>query len=334
MLDSGIKSNPLISVIIPVYKVEEYLNKCVDSVLNQEFKEIEVLLINDGSPDNCPVICDEYARVDQRVRVVHQKNGGLSVARNTGINVARGVYLMFLDSDDYWDGSGCLHNLVESIAENDAELILYGVQDLDYFTNKRRITRTGYNIEELRLNRDSAIKSLFKKRQFPRAVWTLAIKREFVIKNQLYFEKGLRAEDIDWLVNVFMHATSFDAVNDAFYIYVINRPGAITSTSYANRVKYILYSVRKWMLVLESDRSPVNRLLLSYLANQYIISFLYFARVPRQNRKELLPEIKQYKPILIYAGRGRGYISKILINILGIQTGAAVLLRMYRMSIK
>ncbi len=334
MPTSGIKSNPLISVIIPVYNVEEYLNKCVDSVLNQKFHDIEVILINDGSPDNCHAICDKYARLDKRVSVIHQENGGLSDARNTGINAARGNYLMFLDSDDYWEGNDCLHNLIQRISENDADIMLYGVQDNDYFTNKRRITRTGYNIEELRLNGEAAIKSLFRRRQFPRAVWTLAIKREFVINNQLYFEKGLRAEDIDWLINVFLHATSFDAVNDAFYIYLTNRPGAITSTSYANRVKYILYSVRKWMPVLESDRSQVNRLLLSYLANQYIISFLYFARSPRQNRKELLPDIRQYKPILKYADRGRGYLSKILINLLGIQTGAAVILRMYRMSIK
>ncbi len=131
-----------------------------------------------------------------------------------------------------------------------------------------------------------------------------------------------------------MHATSFDAVNDAFYIYVTNRPGAITSTSYEKRVGYMLFSVRKWMPVLESDLNPVNRLLLSYLAIQYIISYLYFARVPRQNREELLFQLKQYKPILRYATGRKSIISKILINTLGIQVGAAVLLRIYRLSVK
>ena len=328
------KSNPLISVIIPVYEVENYLNKCVESVLNQEFKNIEVILINDGSPDSCPAICDKYARLDERVIVIHQVNAGLSDARNTGINASQGDYLMFVDSDDFWEGSDCLHNLVDSIGAKDPELILFGVQDHDYFTNNRRITRTGYNIPELRSDKETAIKSLFKRRQFPRGVWTLAVKREFVIQNQLYFVKGLRAEDIDWLINVFLHATSFDAVNDAFYIYVTNRPGAITSTSYEKRVGYMLSSVRKWMPVLESDLNPVNRLLLSYLAIQYIISYLYFARVPRQNREEMLFQLKQYKPILRYATGRKSIISKILINTLGIQVGAAVLLRIYRLSVK
>lgn len=332
MHDSGKRPNPLLSVIIPVYNVEEYLIKCVDSVLNQEFDNIEVILINDGSPDSCPAICDEYARTDQRVIVVHQENIGLSGARNTGINASQGKYLLFLDSDDYWEGGNCLQNLVLRIAANDTDLILYGVKDSDYFTNERRVTRTGYNLKELRLNREAAIKSLFRKRLFPRAVWTLAIKREFVIQNQLYFVNGIRAEDIDWLINVFMHAGSFDAVQDSFYIYVTNRPGAITSTSYADRVNYILYSVRKWMPVLESDLNPVNRLLLSYLAIQYIISYLYFARAPGQNRKELIPALKQFKPILKYVDGRKSYISKICINILGIQKGAVVLLKLYRFS--
>lgn len=334
MHDSGKRPNPLLSVIIPVYKVEDYLNKCVDSVLNQAFDNIEVVLINDGSPDGCPAICDEYARTDQRVKVVHQENIGLSASRNTGINESRGEYLLFLDSDDYWEGSDCLQNLVLRIAANNPDLILYGVKDKDYFTNERRVIRTGYNVNELRLNREEAIKSLFKTRLFPRAVWSLAIKREFVIQNQLYFVNGIRAEDIDWLINVFMHAVSFDAVQDPFYIYVVNRPGAITSTSYADRVNFILYSVRKWMPVLESDLNPVNQLLLSYLAIQYIISYLYFARSPRQNRKEMISVIKQYKPILKYAYGRKSHISKICINILGIQIGAVVLLKLYRYSTK
>lgn len=91
----------LISVIIPVYNVEEYLCRCVDSVLDQTYRNTEILLVDDGSPDNCPAICDEYARQDARVRVLHQENKGLSGARNAGIDVAKGQWLAFVDSDDY-----------------------------------------------------------------------------------------------------------------------------------------------------------------------------------------------------------------------------------------
>lgn len=91
----------LISVIIPVYNVETYLCRCVDSVLDQSYRNIEVILVDDGSPDGCPAICDEYARQDDRVRVIHQENAGLSGARNAGIDAAKGAWLAFVDSDDY-----------------------------------------------------------------------------------------------------------------------------------------------------------------------------------------------------------------------------------------
>ena len=91
----------LISVIIPVYKVEKYINRCVESVLVQNYHNIEVILVDDGSPDNCGIICDKYAETDSRIKVIHKKNGGLSDARNAGLDIATGQYICFIDSDDY-----------------------------------------------------------------------------------------------------------------------------------------------------------------------------------------------------------------------------------------
>ena len=93
----------LVSIIIPVYKVEKYLNKCVESVVNQTYKNLEIILVDDGSPDNCPEMCDEWAKKDSRIKVIHRKNGGLSAARNSGIDIAKGEYFCFVDSDDYVD---------------------------------------------------------------------------------------------------------------------------------------------------------------------------------------------------------------------------------------
>lgn len=93
--------NPLISVIVPIYNVEKYLARCVDSIVNQTYKDFELILVDDGSPDNSGKICDEYAKKDSRIKVVHKKNGGLSDARNAGMAVATGEYISFIDSDDY-----------------------------------------------------------------------------------------------------------------------------------------------------------------------------------------------------------------------------------------
>ena len=126
----------LISVIIPVYNVEEYLRECIDSVLNQTFSDFEVILVNDGSTDSSGEICDEYVEKDERVTVIHQKNGGLSVARNIGLSEANGKYVYFLDSDDYIS-ENALATLL-NIAENDSSDIVFfdavSFTDTDDFT--------------------------------------------------------------------------------------------------------------------------------------------------------------------------------------------------------
>ena len=91
-----------ISFILPVYKVEKYLDECVESIVSQTYRDIEVVLVDDGSPDNCPVLCDQWAKKDQRIKVVHKPNGGLSDARNAGLDNATGDYVIFVDSDDFW----------------------------------------------------------------------------------------------------------------------------------------------------------------------------------------------------------------------------------------
>lgn len=95
--------NNLLSVIIPVFKAEKSLCKCIDSIIRQSYKNLEIILIDDGSPDNCPAICDDYARKDNRIKVIHKQNEGVSCARNTGLENASGEYIAFVDSDDYID---------------------------------------------------------------------------------------------------------------------------------------------------------------------------------------------------------------------------------------
>ena len=116
---------PLISVIVPIYKVEAYLRDCVDSILAQTYRNLEVILVDDGSPDNCGAICDEYAEKDSRVTVLHKVNGGLSDARNAGMAACGGEYLMFVDSDD-WLAEDSVATLYELICRTGAELAIGG----------------------------------------------------------------------------------------------------------------------------------------------------------------------------------------------------------------
>ena len=97
------RDRPLVSIIVPVYNVERYLNRCIKSIITQEYKELEIILVDDGSLDGCPLLCDKWAEQDKRIRVVHQANSGLSAARNTGLEMMSGEYIAFVDSDDYLD---------------------------------------------------------------------------------------------------------------------------------------------------------------------------------------------------------------------------------------
>jgi len=120
-------ANPAVSVIVPVYLVEPYLRRCADSVLAQTLTDIEVILVDDGSPDNCPAVCDEYARRDSRVRVIHQKNGGLGSARNAGLAEASGEYIAFVDGDDFID-PGMYGHMLSAIRNNQADICICGYQ--------------------------------------------------------------------------------------------------------------------------------------------------------------------------------------------------------------
>lgn len=111
---------PMVSVIVPVYKVEQYLNRCVESILDQTYGNFELILIDDGSPDECPQMCDEWGRKDPRVKVIHQKNMGLSAARNAGLDICSGQYIVFVDSDD-WISNDALEYLLRLIKDNNAD---------------------------------------------------------------------------------------------------------------------------------------------------------------------------------------------------------------------
>lgn len=190
-----------ITIIVPIYKVEKYLAKCIDSILNQTFKEFELILVNDGSPDSCGEICEEYSIRDKRVKVIHKKNGGLSSARNAGINIARGEYIAFVDSDDF------IHKNMYEILYTNAINTSSDIVICDYFiVSEKEIIqdescqikiqpKTFTNIEALReLYRDDRIKfvvawnKLYKKSLFSKLRYKEGRihEDEFIIHTILY----------------------------------------------------------------------------------------------------------------------------------------------------
>ena len=212
---------PEVSVIVPVYKVEPYLHRCVDSILAQTFTDFELILVDDGSPDNCGAICDEYAAMDRRVRAIHQENGGVSKARNSGLDAAVGKYVYFCDGDDYVEKE-LLKDAVQAMAGYD--MVVFNRDDVDVNDCLVRCA-TDYHIESEKWNK-LEYRSVFLTLNFFRweigsTVWCRLFRREIIDRNVLRFpENTVIAEDIYFVFCYLLYSNSVCVIPGVYYHYV------------------------------------------------------------------------------------------------------------------
>lgn len=181
----------MISIIIPIYKVEQYLDECVTSIINQTYKDLEIILVDDGSPDSCPQMCDEWAKKDARIKVVHKKNGGLSSARNAGLKVATGEYIGFVDSDDYVDGS-MYEDLMQVMNQNEKTMVVSSpiIRNTDGVFTPYKVGT--YDYKDGDTMSFSEYMKLFLCMNMDATVWNKLYKREFI---QTMFREGRNNED-------------------------------------------------------------------------------------------------------------------------------------------
>ena len=293
---------PYFSIIIPVYNVEKYIDKCIYSVIEQEYKNFEIILVDDGSPDRCPEICDEYAKKDSRIRVIHKVNGGLSSARNCGINIATGEYILFLDSDDFWNSKKALMNLYDSLKNEDIDVLVYNNIERSCITNKEKVCDRIYDVGFMEnASKEETLKYLLQNNLFPGAAWLTVTKRKMLINKKLYFIEGIKAEDIDWLIKVYLEADTFSAINEAFYVYLKYRNDSITGTADAKSIDDLLYTIGLWQNKLRDDSNKYiandfNRL----LGWHYACDLLVYNNLNRNQKKEYKKKLKVYKYMLKY----------------------------------
>ncbi len=166
--------NEKISIIVPVYKVEQYINECINSVIRQTYKNIEIILVDDGSPDKCPNICDDFAKKDKRIKVIHQKNKGLSGARNTGIKISTGKYICFVDSDDFI-ADDYVEFLYNNLIYNNVDISMCGF--VDYYSESKKVCKLVKNIKKIYKKEEAQI-YLNILGYFDVASWNKLYKRE------------------------------------------------------------------------------------------------------------------------------------------------------------
>ena len=287
---------PLFSIIVPVFKVEEYLEKCIDSILSQSFQDFELLLIDDGSPDRCGEICDSYATKESRVKVRHKKNGGLSSARNEGLDMAKGDYVMLVDSDDYINDPQGLETIADRIRQKGEDIILYGCKNQNIVTSKSYISRGGYNMNVIdKEDKNATLLYLYNSNNFPGSAWIMVTRRYLIENIPLRFVTGETAEDFFWNENLLYHAKSIGAVDLPLYTYIIGRSNSITSGSSVAGIKGMMHAVSDW-------RNKTNKEgligITRFLARTYTISLMSWNNLEKDERKETLPLLQANKDIL------------------------------------
>lgn len=216
---------PLVSIIVPVYKVEPFLQKCVDSIVNQSYQHIEIILVDDGSPDKCPTICEELKKTDSRIKVVHQNNQGLPKARRSGFQISTGDYIFFVDSDDYIH-KDCIEILISHAIKSNADVTVAGIYNVygDYLKVIPRLKSGVYGkkaIEQL-LSRDYLFNHKTKVSSYPLYAWGKLIKKEVM---DGYFEVSTQFrywEDIPSTFFLMKKINSLEIVDDNLYYYVIH----------------------------------------------------------------------------------------------------------------
>jgi len=305
---------PKVSIIIPIYNVEKYLDRCVKSILSQTLKEIEIILVDDGSPDGCPAMCDEYAKQDSRIKVIHKKNEGLGFARNSGLEVATGEYVAFVDSDDFVDLQMYERLFVTAKKQNLDTCYCGFIRHYENGSVKTKIEVSNYtefngnnSISDFLLDMVGPEPSFRSDVKYMMCVWKAIYSKTLIDKYKIRFcsERQFVSEDIIFHLDYLPKASKVGFIPDNLYYYCINGTTTLSNTysrEKFERNKTFLKEVKRKLDVLY----PTN----VYLNHYYRMCFLYLRvsitqeinsqQYPNKNNvKELLND-EFFKPMLKY----------------------------------
>ena len=317
-----------LSFIIPIYNVEKYLPQCVDSILSQTYTDFEVILVDDGSPDSSGKLCDAYAQKDARVRVIHKPNGGLSDARNAGLDVAHGDYVIFVDSDDFWIKNDSLSNLM-GVVEQHSECGFIGFNCSYYYEDNDSFVKwVAYNDSIGHpIDKDVAMHTLVASGTMPMSACLKVISRKVLQDNQLYFKKGLLSEDIPWFIDLLEKSSKCMFVNEYVYAYRQNRVGSITTTGGERNFNSLLLILQNELDKLEecSFSEQAKNDLRSFLAYEVCILLAMISSLPTAIQQEKRQEVVNYKWLLNYTSNPKVKKASLINKLFGIRVTEWVL---------
>lgn len=309
-----------LSIIIPIYKVEDYLRECIDSVLSQTFKDYEILLVNDGSPDSCPQICDEYASKYDFIRALHKPNGGLSDARNYGLRNASGDYVIFLDSDDFYQHNDFLESVMSATANGSKDAVFF--QRTVFYDGVEKSYRNLplYDVNWMSLSGDEMFYALASHDRLDASACMKATKRSILLKNNLFFKKGIYCEDIEWFSRYVPCVNNIAIINKPDYMYR-KRVGSITASLKEKNVRDLFYTIDAHAeCIKNSNLSDCKKVaLLCYLSYQYyiVLGLCVFVGMKGRAKYSFIKACNKYKWISKYSISPKTKKSGLVFKLLG-----------------
>ncbi len=313
----------IISVVIPVYNVKPYLERCVNSVLCQTYKDLEIILVDDGSTDGSSELSEQITTKDQRIRVIHQRNQGVSAARNTGIREAKGEYVIFMDSDDFWLIDDGLETVMSQCKET-TELICFKVVDI--WKEGRQSLSPDYNLEIIsrQPNTQALFSYLIKSQALRLTAWIVVVRRQILIDYQIYFPSHIIGEDFFWHMLLWQHVCNVKMVNINLYGYW-HRQDNITSSpvaiwSYQEYDKIFTY----WKE--QHQQGCINGdIILGHLANIWINRGYVFYKLKDSDKPIALDILRKHADLLEYAITTKAKLTAKLYHLLGLRTTVCIL---------
>jgi len=298
-----VNNEPKISVIVPVYKVEPYLRQCLDSIVGQTYKNLQIILVDDGSPDKCGAICDEYAAKDKRITVVHRENKGVSVARNAGLALADGEYIGWVDSDD-WIEPDMYAYLLDNLQRYGADIAVCG--RLECY--KDRTNFKGWQNIEI-LNKEQAMEKLLQSDTMNNLLWDKLWRKELFAG--VTFPEGRTFEDIAVMHRLFAKANRVVCLPEAKYNYRQWLGGIVSNTTLDNRINYYLAAKERYAEMV-AEWSQFEPLLQMQCVSAAVGIWCSYLRNPPKERARFHAEIldiavfckEHYKQTLQYSNMG------------------------------
>lgn len=281
---------PLVSVIVPVYNVEKYIKECIDSICRQTYRNLEIILVDDGSPDRCGDICDSYADTDNRIRVIHKDNQGLSEARNSALDIMKGKYVVFVDSDDYI-ADNHIERLYEMINNTGSEI---SVTSCVCFPEDGNAVAEGFNEKVFCTDNLKAVERMFYQKDFDHNAWSKMYLSSLF--GNIRYPKGLIYEDMPTTYRLFLKAGKVAFSNYRSYFYR-QRKGSIENSGMSiEKIK----SAERIIILMENDIPLFTRIMRSYESR--ISSFIFHICVhinKDYDQSFFIERIKKYRKDVI-----------------------------------